>query len=142
MYVELHPVELPEKVIRELQIGLVYLVDEKHHLLLGFECLPHLSELDIVSDIIHIFTAELAVVEPLHGIIHIEAVLRLRGGLDIPRYQTLSESLGHCLSKHRLASARFALYEKRLLERDGHIYCGKQFLTGDILARTLKFICN
>ena len=60
--VELHLVQLPKEVVGELKIGLVHLVDEQHHLLVGGECLAELAELDILCDIVHAGCAELAVV--------------------------------------------------------------------------------
>ena len=41
--VELHLVQLPEQVIGELQVRLVDLVDQQHHLLLGLEGLAQLA---------------------------------------------------------------------------------------------------
>jgi hypothetical protein len=60
--IELHLVELPEKVVREFKVRLVDLVDEQHDLLIGGKGLAELAELDIFCNIIHAGCAELAVV--------------------------------------------------------------------------------
>ena len=51
--VELHLVQLPEEVVGELQVGLVHLVDQQHHLLVGGERLAQLAQLDVLCDVVH-----------------------------------------------------------------------------------------
>ena len=60
--VEFHLVELPKKVVRELEVCFVDLVDQQHDLLVGGKRLAELAELDILCDIVHAGCAELAVV--------------------------------------------------------------------------------
>src|SRR5688572_26026978 len=49
--VELHAVELEQEVVRELDVGLVDLVDEEHRPRLGGEGVPELAALDVVADV-------------------------------------------------------------------------------------------
>ena len=114
--VELHLVQLPQQVVGELQIRLVDLIDQQHHLLIGGEGLPQLAQLDIVADIVHAVGAELAVVEPLDHVVDIQSVLGLGGGLDVPDDELLAQGIRHRLSQHGLASPRLALDEQRLLQ--------------------------
>ena len=60
--VEFHLVELPKKVVWELEVCFVDLVDQQHDLLVGGKRLAELAELDILCDIVHAGCAELAVV--------------------------------------------------------------------------------
>ena len=69
--VELHPVQFPQQVVRELQIRLVDLVDKEDHLLLRGECLPQLAQPDILGDVVHPLAPELAVVQALNHVVHI-----------------------------------------------------------------------
>ena len=75
--VELHLIQLPQKIVGELQICLVDLVDQQNHLLLRAERLAQLAHLDIPPDVVHAALAELAVVESLHRVVHVEAILGL-----------------------------------------------------------------
>src|SRR5829696_8800064 len=49
--VKLHAVELEQKVVRELDVGLVDLVDEEHRARLGPEGVPELAAADVVADV-------------------------------------------------------------------------------------------
>ena len=88
--VELHPVQLPQQVVGELQICLVDLIDEQDHLLVGGEGLPQLAQLHIFFNVVHALAAELAVVQTLHHVIDVQPVLGLGGGLDVPDDQLFS----------------------------------------------------
>ena len=59
--IEFHSIELEEQIVRELDIRLVDLVDQKHRSLGGLERLPQLSRHDIVGDVVDAFVAQLAV---------------------------------------------------------------------------------
>ncbi len=50
--VELHAVELAQQVVGKLDVGLVDLVDQQHHLLIGIKRLPQLAALDVVADVV------------------------------------------------------------------------------------------
>ena len=113
--VELHAVQLPQQVVGELQIGLVDLVDEEDHLLVGGEGLAQLAQLHVFFDVVHALAAELAVIQPLHHVIDIQAVLGLGGGLDVPDQQLFIQGGGNGLGQHGLARARLALDEQGLL---------------------------
>ena len=49
--VELHAVEFAQQVVRELDVGLVDLVDQQRHRLLGREGLPQHALDDVVADV-------------------------------------------------------------------------------------------
>src|SRR5436189_235694 len=74
---EAHHVELLQEVVGELDVGLVDLVDEQHHSLRRRERAAERAELDVAADVLHVAVAESAVVEALHGVIHVQALLRL-----------------------------------------------------------------
>ena len=61
--VELHAIELEQQVVRELDVGLVDLVDQQDGALLGGERLPQLALLDVVGDVLDPLVAELAVAQ-------------------------------------------------------------------------------
>ena len=56
---ELHAVQLDQKVIRELDVGLVDLVDQQHHLLIGGKRLPELAALDVLADVLDLAITQL-----------------------------------------------------------------------------------
>jgi hypothetical protein len=82
--VKLHPVELLQQVVRELDIGLVDLVDQQHHLAVGRERLPQLAAPDVVGDVVDPFVAQLAVAQPADRVVFIEPLRRPGGRLDVP----------------------------------------------------------
>ena len=138
--VELHAVQLPQQVVGELQVGLVDLVNEQDDLLVGGKGLAQLAQLDILGDVVHALAAKLAVIEALHHVVHIQAVLGLGGGFDIPDDQLLVQSLGDGLGQHGLSGARLALDEQGLLQYHGDVYCPKQLLIGHIILTSSKFL--
>ena len=48
---ELHAIEFLQQIVRELDVGLVDLVDQQHRPLVGDEGLPQLAALDVVADV-------------------------------------------------------------------------------------------
>ena len=112
-----HLVELVQKVVRELDVRLVYLVDEEHHLLVRGKRLAELTQLDILPDVGDVLVLETGVVQPLHRIVDVKSVLRLSGRLDIPDEQLLAQCPGDAVGKQRLARARLALDDERLADR-------------------------
>src|SRR5690606_27439857 len=81
---ELVAIEFLQQVVWKLDIGLVDLIDQQHHLATGGERIPQLPALDVVVDVVETRIAKLAVAQPRHGIIFIKTLLRARGGLDVP----------------------------------------------------------
>ena len=140
--VELHPVQLPQQVVGELQIGLVDLVDEQDHLVVGGECLAQLAQLDILLDVVHALAAELAVIQPLDHVVDIQAVLGLGGGLDVPDDQLFAQGFGDGLSQHRLSRARLPFDQQGLLEHHSDIHRPHQFLGSDIVLASLKCLTH
>ena len=119
--VELHPVQLPEKVIGKFQIRLVDLVDQQDHLLIGGEGFAQLTQLDVFFNVIHTGVSKLAVIEPLYHIVDIQAVLGFGGGFYVPDNELFPKSVRHGLGQHGLAGARLTLDEQRLLQSHGNV---------------------
>ena len=114
------------------------LVDQQHHLLLRGKRLSQLAQLDIAGRVVHAVGAELAVVEPLHHVVDVEAVLGLGGGLHVPDNELLPQRLGYGLGQHGLAGARLALNEKRLFQRHGNVHRRHQLAGGHVLIGSRK----
>jgi hypothetical protein len=67
-------------------------------------------------DVLDALVAELAVAQAADRVVLVEALLRLRGALDVPLQQRHLERERHLLGQHRLARSRFALDEERALQ--------------------------
>ena len=81
---EAHLVELAQQVVGKLEVCLVDLVDQQHVTLLGRERLAERPEPDVVADVRDVTGAEATVVEPLHGVVDVQAVGGLGRRLDVP----------------------------------------------------------
>jgi hypothetical protein len=130
--VELHAIELAQQVVRELDIGLVDLVDQQHGLPLAFECEPQHAWHDIVGNVLNTLVAELRVAKPRYRVVFVKPLLGLAGGLDVPLEQRFVERARDLLRKLRLAGARFALDQERPAERDRGIDRERQLAGCDI----------
>src|SRR3990167_7266237 len=119
--VELHPVELQKQVVRKFYIGLVYLVYEQHHLIIGFECLPQLPLFYIIGNVVNPCVPELGIAEPGNGVVFIETLLSGRGRLYMPGNELLAEGFGHLEREHRLSRPGLTLNQERPLERDRRV---------------------
>jgi hypothetical protein len=140
--VELHAVDLAQQVVRELDVGLVDLVDQQRHRLLGGEGLPQHALDDVVVDVLDALrrrAGQLAVAQAAHGVVLVQALLRLGGALDVPLQQRHAQRRGHLLGQHGLAGAGLALDEQRALERDRGVDRQHQVLRGDVLVGALEF---
>jgi hypothetical protein len=82
---------------------------------------------------------QLAVAQAAHGVVFIQALLRLGGGLDVPLQQRHVQRLGHFLGQHGLAGAGLALDEQRALQSDGGVDGQHQVLGGDVILGALEF---
>ena len=136
--VELHLVQLPQKVVGEFQVRLVDLVDQQDHLLFCGEGLPQLAQLDVTCDVVHAVGPKLAVVEPLDHVVDVKTVLGLGGGLHIPDDQLFSQGLGHGLRQHGFARTRLALDKQRLFQRHGDVHRRHQLAGGYVLIGSRK----
>ena len=119
--VELHPVELAQEVVGELDVGLVDLVDQHDRGSLDLECLPQHAALDVMGDVGDVLVAQLRIAQPRHGVVFVEALLRLGRRLDVPLQERPRERARDFLGEHRLAGAGLALDEQRPLERDRRV---------------------
>ena len=124
--VKFHFIQLPQQVVGEFQVGLVDLVDQKNHLLLGAESLAQLAQLYILLYILHIAAAKLAVVQALHNIVKIRAVLCFGGAFDAPDDQLLAQCGGNAFGQLGFAGAGLALDQKGLLQGHADIYGAHQ----------------
>ena len=115
--VELHPVELGQKVVRKLDVGLVDLVDQEDDLLVRLERLPQLAAADVVADVVNPRVAELAVAQPADRVVLVEPLDRLGRRLHVPFEQRQTEAEGDLARQLGLAGAGLALDQKRPLER-------------------------
>ena len=138
--VEFHLIKLPEQVVRELQVRLVDLVDQKHSLLLLREGNAQLSEFDIAGNIVHAVLSELAVVKTLDSVIDVQAVLGLRRRLYVPDDQFHSQGIGDGFRQHGLAGAGFSLHQKRLLKCRRNVDAPDQFLRRNIILASAKLL--
>ena len=129
---ELHAIELEQQVVRELDVGLVDLVDQQHRPRVGDEGVPQLAALDVVADVLDALVAELAVAQPRHRVVFVEALQRLGGRLDVPFDQRRAQALGDLQRQHGLAGAGLALDQQRPLQRDGGVDRDLEVVGGDI----------
>ena len=83
--------------------------------------------------------AELAVAQPRHRVVFVEALLRLGGGLDVPGQQRRIERLGDFLGQHGLAGAGLALDQQRALQHDRGVDGDLEVVGGDIVLGAGKF---
>ena len=102
------------------------------------EGLAKLAQLDIFADIIHALIAELGIIQTLDNVIHIETILRLCGGFDIPDDELFAKRLRDCLGKHGFACTGLALDEQGLLQGNGNIYRTHQLFAGYIIFTSFK----
>ncbi|CAM2160920.1 hypothetical protein PT2222_90138 [Paraburkholderia tropica] len=136
--VELHAVEFAQQVVREFDVGLVDLVDQQDARLLRLERLPQHALDDVVADVLHALVAELRIAQARHRVVFVEALLRLRGGLDVPLHERHVERGRDFLGQHRLAGARLALDEQRTLQGDRGIDRELEVVGGDVLRRAFE----
>ncbi|RMN45982.1 hypothetical protein ALQ59_04925 [Pseudomonas syringae pv. apii] len=130
--VELHLVEFLQQVVGELDVGLVDLVDQQNHPLIGLERLPQLAFFKVIAHIVDLVDAQLRVAQTAHGIVFVEALMRLGGGLDMPGDQPCAEGLGQLLGQHGLAGAGLTFYQQWALQRDRRVDCQLEIVSGDV----------
>ena len=135
---ELHAIEFLQQIVGELDVGLVDLVDQQHDLPVGREGVPQLAALDVVADVVEARVAELAVAQPRHRVIFVEALLRLGRRLHMPFDEVEVERRGDLAGELGLAGARLALDQQRPLQRDRRIDRHHQILVGDIGRRAFE----
>jgi len=101
--------------------------------------LPQHTLDDVVLDVLDPLVSQLAVAQTAHGVVLVQALLGLGGGLDVPLDEGQPQRLGHFLGQHRLACARFAFDQQRPLEGDGCVDRQFQVLGGYVMVGTLEF---
>jgi hypothetical protein len=76
--------------------------------------------------------AELAVAQPRHRVVFVEALHRLGGRLDVPLDQRCAERLGDLDGEHGLASSRLAFDQQRPLQRDRGVDRDLEIIGGNV----------
>ena len=71
--------------------------------------------------------AELRIAQARDGIVLVQPLLRLGGGLDVPLEQRLANDRGDFRGQQRLAGAGFALDQQRARQHHGGVHRGHQF---------------
>ncbi|MNG90691.1 hypothetical protein D3C79_495910 [compost metagenome] len=132
--VELHLVEFLQQVVGELDIGLVDLVDQQDHPLVGLEGFPELALLQVVAHIVDFFGAQLRIAQAADRVVLVQALVSLGGGLDMPGDQACAEGGGELFGEHGLAGAGFAFDQQRALQGDGCVDRQFQVVCGDVVA--------
>ncbi len=130
--VELHPVELVQQVVRELDVGLVDFVDQHDSRVRAFERLPQHARLDVVGDVGDLGLAQLRIPQPRHGVVFVESLLRLGRGLDVPLEERAPERARHLVGEQRLAGAGLALDQQGPLQRQRRVDGEHQVRRGDV----------
>jgi hypothetical protein len=74
-----------------------------------------------------------AVAQAAHGVVFVEALLRLGAALDMPLQQRQAQGGRHLLGQQGLAGARLALEQQRALQRDGGVDRQFQVVGGDVV---------
>jgi len=136
---EAHGVELEEQVVRELDVGLVDLVDEEHDLARRLERFAERSELDVLRDVANV-AAEARVVQTRDGVVDVEAVLGLRRRLHVPADQRHAEARRQVLGEQGLAGAGLAAHEQRPLERDRDVHRMAELFRRDVAVGALELL--
>src|SRR5713101_13122 len=129
---ELHAVELAQKVVGKLDVGLVDLVDEEHERRFGSERLPEHAADDVVADFVHAGVAELGIAQAAHRVVFVQALLCLGGGLDVPFEVRQPDRLCNLHGEHGLAGARLAFYQQGTLERDRRVDREREVVRGNV----------
>jgi hypothetical protein len=73
-----------QQVVGELDVGLVDFVDQQDDPLFRFEGFPELALFQVVANVVDLLCAELRIAQAADGVVLIEALVRLGGGLDVP----------------------------------------------------------
>jgi len=138
--IELHLVQDIEHVILEVGIGLVDLVDQQHHPLVGHEGLADLAHADVFRDVADLAgrIAETAVVQTGQGIVLVEGIDQLHARLDVQHQQRHPQALGDGVGQHGLAGARLSLEQERHLQCHGDVDDLGKFLIQYIAAGTAE----
>ena len=113
-------------------------VDQEHVAIFRREGPAYGTELDVVADVRHVAVAEPGVVQALDGVVDVEALLGLAGGLDVPLLQRHGEALGHVLGQQGLPGAGLSLDQQRSLERNGGVDGVDEGRAGDVALGPLE----
>ena len=136
--VEAHAIEFLQQVVGKLDIGLVDLVDQQDGELLGGEGFPQLALLDVVRNVVDALVAQLAIAQAGHGVIFIQALLRLGGRFHVPFDQRRIERFRNLMRQHGLAGARLALDEQRAAQRHRRVDRDLEVVGGNVGFRTFE----
>jgi len=119
------PVSLTTKRIRSsswsrslgFQVGLVHLVDQEDHAIVGGEGPVPAAVLDVAADVLDVSVPETGVVKALHGVVDVEASCARVVDLTGQWRETQAEPAGDGLRELRLPRPGLSADEERSLQR-------------------------
>src|SRR5216117_303884 len=114
------------------------LVDEEHDRRLRSERLPQHSADDVVADLVHPGVAELGIAQAAHGVVFVQALLRLGRGLDVPFEEREPDRLCNLHGEHSLARPRLAFYQQGAFERDRRVDREREVVGGNVSFRAFE----
>ena len=88
------------------------------------EGFPEIALDDVIADIPDLGVAELRIAQARHGIVLVQALLGLGGGLDVPLVERLRERPGDLGREQRLAGAGLAFDEQRARQHHRRVHRG------------------
>ena len=136
---KLHPVQLDQQVIRELDVGLIDLINEEHDLLVRIESLPQLATLNVVGNVVNTLASQLRVSKSRDRVILIETLLRLGGRLNVPLYKSHPQTRCDFLGQHGFARSGLALNQQWPLQCDRGVNRHSEVVGGYIIVSARKF---
>ena len=135
---ELHAVQLDEKIIRELDVSLVDLVDQQHNLLIGGKRFPELAALDVLAYVLNLAVPQLRVSQPRHSVVLVQALLCLSGRFDVPLDQLFAQTRGYLLRQHGFSRTGLTLNQQGPLKRYRGVNRHPQIVRRDVPLCTFK----
>ncbi len=140
--VELHAIELLQEVVRELDVGLVDLVDEQDRAPLHLERVPELAAADVVADVLDSLVAELPVAQTRDRVVLVKTLLGLGRRFDVPLDDGCAKRLRNLERELSFARARLTFDEEGPLERDRGVDGDLEIVGRHIAPRPVKLPCR
>ena len=88
--------------------------------------------MDVLADVSNVVVAEAAVVEALHRVVVVQAILSTGRALDVPADELQAFSFGDCLGEERLARARLPSDQQWLLQHQRTSNSGLERWIGEV----------
>jgi hypothetical protein len=96
------------------------------------EGLPQRALHDVVADVADFLVAELRVAQARYGVVFVQALVRLGGGLDVPLQQRPAQRARHLFRQHGFPGAGFSLDQERALQDERGVDGEFEVIGGDI----------